>query len=290
MSPRGHRPPGGRPPGGGRGVRGPGQPRDRAPEEPLVLPLPHGTDEVVPREPRDGDNIGLRLDRLIRRRGLSWELKGADRFAALHAFARKWDSPATRAVLARRVLGRADLPEGEPIQLEPGWHHLRFRLRQAGPMVVDYGRVHVLESSLSLDRGLGVPRVAGSALKGAARAFGEAEEGDGRLLQNLFGLLGEAGAVHLLDALPEGGRFELGVDVLTPHFGAYYRGDSPPGDWLSPVPTTFLTVVATTFVFDLEGRDPALVKEAAGLLRAALQDQGVGAKTAAGYGWFGEIR
>lgn len=251
----------------------------------LTLPLPRRIAEVAARiRPQERRNLGLWLDRFVSLDASTWELKGDLRRDALDAFAREWTSPATVEALDRRVGGR-ETPS-EPFRVENGRWHLRFELRQCGPMVVDLGRAHVLETSMSFDRALGVPRIPGSALKGAARARSEAEGGEA---DRLFGDLERAGRVAFLDALPAGGRFTLAVDVLTPHFGAYYRGESPPADWLEPVPTTFLVVVGTTFVFDLDGPDRDAVREAGRLLQEALVEQGIGAKSASGYGWFGDV-
>jgi CRISPR type III-B/RAMP module RAMP protein Cmr6 len=86
----------------------------------------------------------------------------------------------------------------------------------------------------------------------------------------------------------------LELDVCTPHYGAYYRGESPPGDWLSPVPVTFLTIAAgSRFRFRVGKADPVVCSEelfnaAKRLLLGGLHWLGAGAKTAAGYGWFSD--
>lgn len=104
----------------------------------------------------------------------------------------------------------------------------------------------------------------------------------------------QRGAVVFHDAFGEqqdGTPPQLEVDVCTPHYGPYYRGESPPGDWLSPVPVTFLTIAAgTRFRFRVrpaDSRTPAeLVEAAKRLLLGGLYWLGAGAKTAAGYGAF----
>lgn len=87
-------------------------------------------------------------------------------------------------------------------------------------------------------------------------------------------------------------------DVLTAHHQSYYSGREFPNDWESPVPVPFLSVRSSArFVFalsfvdptltDIDGRD--LLDDAATLLKAVLQEYGVGGKTAAGYGRFGPL-
>jgi CRISPR-associated protein Cmr6 len=115
-----------------------------------------------------------------------------------------------------------------------------------------------------------------------------------------FGDSGEedssAGACVFFDALvsklpPSGTLFE--VDVMTPHFRQYYEnaGSKPPSDDDSPNPITFVTVAAgTQFRFAVGTRrgvqDTAVAEWAAGKLQMGLEELGIGAKTAAGYGVF----
>lgn len=86
---------------------------------------------------------------------------------------------------------------------------------------------------------------------------------------------------------------QLEVDVCTPHYGPYYAGEGQvsPGDWLDPVPVTFLTIAAgTKFRIRVteahSGVDKDLVEAAKRLLLGGLYWLGAGAKTAAGYGAF----
>ncbi len=93
------------------------------------------------------------------------------------------------------------------------------------------------------------------------------------------------GAAVFHDALPVDGTFKLATDVLTPHYGEYYRGTAPPAEWLGPVPHTFVTVVEATFEFVVGSLVPGVSLEPIrDALVQALEFEGVGAKTAAGYG------
>ena len=91
----------------------------------------------------------------------------------------------------------------------------------------------------------------------------------------------------------EGYPPNLEVDVCTSHYGPYYQGKSAPGDWLDPVPVTFLTIAAgTKFRIRVteahSGVDKDLVEAAKRLLLGGLYWLGAGAKTASGYGAFDE--
>ncbi len=100
------------------------------------------------------------------------------------------------------------------------------------------------------------------------------------------------GLVTFHDAFADGDApAQLEIDVCTPHYGPYYAQGQAPGDWLSPVPVTFLTIAAgSRFRFRVTKAEPAcsdaLLQAAKRLLLGGLHWLGAGAKTAAGYGWF----
>jgi CRISPR/Cas system CMR subunit Cmr6 (Cas7 group RAMP superfamily) len=85
---------------------------------------------------------------------------------------------------------------------------------------------------------------------------------------------------------------DLHVDIMNPHYGDYYGADTsrtPPADYLNPVPIKFLTVAKdTAFIFRaLVGKNQVdLVKKVKNAFEKALTAEGVGAKTAVGYGRF----
>lgn len=82
----------------------------------------------------------------------------------------------------------------------------------------------------------------------------------------------------------------LDFDIMNPHYGPYYQEKKPPAEWHEPKPITFLTVRKNVpFVFAV-GTSKVCEKGAEvawELLRDALVRNGVGAKTALGYGRFG---
>lgn len=262
-------------------------------------PLPEAVSRALPAAPGEGDNLGLWLDRLLPRDPRDWSFTGPQRAEALRALARPWTSAPARDALARRLAGQRRVG-----QTGDGPALLRIEARTSGRLLVGGGSGRPTELSLGLDWITSAPRIPGSALKGLTRAvaeaLGRAEGWDPRDpvgdFAHCFGYVASeddersrAGGVLFLDALPRDGTFALALDVLTPHAGPWYRGEvDAPVDWLSPVPSTFLTVVDTTFVFDLLFEPCALraAERVAGLLQRGLQDLGVGGKTAAGYGYF----
>lgn len=102
----------------------------------------------------------------------------------------------------------------------------------------------------------------------------------------VFGSTERQGEVDFLDAFPlELTSKTLTLDVMTPHYSEYYAEGKSPADYLNPTPVGFLVVGCDTrFRFDVVGEDTALRERALGWLKAALEKDGVGAKTRAGYG------
>lgn len=105
------------------------------------------------------------------------------------------------------------------------------------------------------------------------------------------------GGVIFFDACPSNWP-SLEVDILNPHYKDYYEGTQPPADWLSPEPVYFLTVKpGQPFLFavgakpenpgsESHGRIGSLVDRAWETVLGAVQDLGLGGKTAVGYGYF----
>ncbi len=199
---------------------------------------------------------------------------------------------------------------------------IQFELRLRSRLVVGLGGKGPLEIGITLHPVNGLPYIPGSALKGLTRSYAlyviaeqlgvsynelsELEKqlenvqnnvDEALLFRAIFGTQGEAGQIIFSNAVlsrpPRGSLFDL--DVMTPHFPDYYRdnGKKPPSDDQNPNPVQFLTVApGAHFAFAVGLRPPYqdkdLLEKAAGLLYQALTSLGVGAKTAAGYGYFTE--
>lgn len=113
--------------------------------------------------------------------------------------------------------------------------------------------------------------------------------------QRIFGTQGKKGEVIFLDAVIDSlNRGGLATDVMTPHYGQYYRKEKPPIDSLAPTPITFLTIEQAKFNFYFLGKNKKLLDELwdgnEGLLYKALVENGIGAKTSVGYGYFENIK
>lgn len=184
----------------------------------------------------------------------------------------------------------------------------------SSPFASGLGNEHPLENGFSFLTPYGLPYLPGSGVKGVIRRaaeelaggeWGDAQGWDAAAILALFGP-GEKdfardrdtdpqqGALRFWDVLPQTPKHSLSVEIMTPHLGAYYQGDSTPNTSLSPVPIPFLAIPPeTTFLFHVEVNPSRIVngklpKNWMPLIEAAFAHAGkwlgFGAKTAVGYG------
>lgn len=167
------------------------------------------------------------------------------------------------------------------------------------------GLPHPVENGLTWHPTLGVPFLAGSAIKGLLRAWVEIWDDTDRdqRLKNWFGEQEEAGKLIFFDAIPIK-PVTLTADILTPHYGKWHEKgheiqgrnmsdivknhhDKLPADWHEPVPVPFLAVKSATFLISIAARnskDKNMAATAFESLLQALEFTGAGSKTAVGYG------
>ena len=179
-------------------------------------------------------------------------------------------------------------------------HVVRLRVVPEWRLVVGFASTaNAHEVSLALHGTYGWPVLPGSALKGLAAAWavtsGMAKHDDiGRVLGTprldaATERENAQGTVCFLDGIPAGVIVAVEPDVLTPHVKPYYDGVAagrpvPPAEYHNPVPVLFLAVRGSFFV-DLHGDSRDDTEMAADWLIQAGDDLGLGAKTAAGYGY-----
>ncbi|MCM8771965.1 MAG: type III-B CRISPR module RAMP protein Cmr6 [Candidatus Omnitrophica bacterium] len=187
-------------------------------------------------------------------------------------------------------------------------------------LVIGLGASHPQETSMTLHHIYGIPYIPGSAVKGITRhwavlKFAEEKANKGtedfekslklvsdalekgediklnvdginfKDLIEIFGTQEQAGKVIFMDAYPLE-NINLKIDIMNVHYPDYYSGEKPPADWQNPKPIKFLTVENTKFQFYLIGKDKDLIEKAIYLLKEALKETGIGAKTSLGYGIF----
>lgn len=158
--------------------------------------------------------------------------------------------------------------------------------------VTGLGRSHPVENGFAWHPTLGTPFLPGPSVKGLVRAWARTTDEphlDSKTENDLLGDNSHAGCVSFLDSVPVS-CVSLEADVMTPHY-ADWDVDNPPGDWCSPTPIPFLTAAANTtlFLFSFIPCRPVSDKDMNTLwnwLCSATELNGVGAKTAIGYGRF----
>lgn len=156
------------------------------------------------------------------------------------------------------------------------------------------GSFHPTEIGFTFERMIGVPYLPGSSAKGLARAaadvMGEPHRDD------LFGpdridneSSARTGDLVFLDAYPSSWP-KLAIDIINCHHQGYYGGNgAPPLDSDDPIPVYFLTVApGTKWTFRILSRSRQYARQGAELLKEGLKHLGAGAKTAVGYGLFGD--
>lgn len=231
-----------------------------------------------------GDHPGLVLDRYL----AEIETGGGNKSALEALYQQVTDIPTPplyRLAYARWHQALAELP---------GAAGAAFTVQ--GRLIVGLGAESVRETSIGLHRAWGVPIIPGSSLKGLARRYLERQLPDehptkGVLRAALFGSTESAGYVTFLDAwyVPRSapGDRPLARDTVTVHHPRYYNQPQgrrrAPWDFDDPTPIPFLSARGS-FLVAVRGPDAGWATAALDLLREALADWGIGAKTSSGYG------
>jgi CRISPR type III-B/RAMP module RAMP protein Cmr6 len=184
---------------------------------------------------------------------------------------------------------------------------ISFVMKLGGRLIINQAGGVLENAGLCIHRHFGYPYIPGSALKGLARhaawwEWSETEEDDAEKLAlaaeiaDIFGfptgdkqldaVLKQNGAteskgkVSFLNAIPVK-NVSLTPDILTSHHGC---------DTKNPIPLPFPVVEkGAEFSFTVVSAEDQLREKAVFWLKKALMEDGAGAKTAAGYGWFKEV-
>ena len=203
------------------------------------------------------------------------------------------------------------------IHEKAGYKIINYQAELKSPLITGIGQTHPNEVGMVFDHTMGIPFIPASSVKGIVRfahmlelirsddqSYRDSDKNGEYIDESnlktkipaIFG--GDAdeegkklkGKVVFLDAYPVNIP-DLHVDIMNPHYGEYYsdeNGKTPPADYLDPTPIKFLTVkLGTVFTFRaLVPQDSNLLELAETAFKNALEDEGVGAKTAVGYGRF----
>jgi CRISPR-associated protein Cmr6 len=165
-----------------------------------------------------------------------------------------------------------------------------------GRLFIGLGGASVIEAAITLSRTYGLPLIPGSAQKGLAQAYAKAAGLANGAREILFGREGrtpdafDSGYVIFHDAwwIPGSARTPLAQEIVTVHHSDYYEkaGAKQATDFDSPVPNVQVAARGS-FLFTVDCADTGWAGLARDLLVKALQEWGIGGKTAAGYGRIG---
>lgn len=187
-----------------------------------------------------------------------------------------------------------------------GANGYRISTTSTAPFATGLGNEHPIENGFAFLTPYGLPYLAGSGVKGILRrAMQEllaegAESFSDEAINALFGPEtvnkpedARRGALAFWDVFPNPAGGKLVVEIMTPHFGEYYRGKDTPHDSGQPVPVSFLAVPAKSdFDFHVVCHPSCLPPHLQSQWRSLLDQAfahafewvGFGAKTSVGYG------
>lgn len=186
-----------------------------------------------------------------------------------------------------------------------GYQIDEYKFKPFNRIIVGLGGESVREVSITLHWIYGIPYIPGQAIKGVVSNWIKSEVGDKALKDNTFiqifgseeikkeNIPAQRGNVLFLDSFPKDSNFKLKLDIMNPHYPDYYKEnnfDVPPTDWQNPIPVFFLTVEQVIFEFTLiylkkDLRDKKILgRNLEEWMKEAMKYNGIGAKTALGYG------
>ncbi len=176
---------------------------------------------------------------------------------------------------------------------------VRCAMKIEGRLLIGLTGGGALETGCTVSQTYGMPYLPGSSIKGAAFAWAKDNLGEPDAQNYIFGAepdalnpTGLSGEITFHDAwwIPTINESAQKIkpfaeDVVTTHHSEYYgsEGNAKATDLDSPIPNAIIGVRGT-FLFTLEG-NPGWLKLARFILEKALVENGIGAKTAAGYGY-----
>jgi len=181
-----------------------------------------------------------------------------------------------------------------------------IELKQKGKMVVGLGEESFYETSITLHYIYGIPYIPASAIKGVVRHWmiskifnsDEQEAEKDKVFQQIFGVsageVKKSGNITFFDAFPV--SIDIKFDVMTPHYSQYYNGNELT-DTENPIPIKFIVVENGRFMFYISTnhiisdkspnfKENDILQITKKYLIEALKYNGIGAKTAVGYGRF----
>jgi len=264
----------------------------------MTTPLYKGFDDFPPPRFEEDSHRGLWYERFFNQYDDNWQIKKEDkkqedgkmRWVKNTCSYEKCGDSDTLTQYKQRREQLVKALKGKSQVFQTTWH-----------FVTGLGLAHPVENGFAWHPTLGVPYLAGSAVKGLVRAWlTEWTEVDNTEIEWWLGSEDDknprAGQLIFFDAFPIK-PVELTADVMTLHMKEWYENgeqienlqqtDRIPADWHDPNPIPFLAVKQANFLFSIAPRcieRDNLIEPALEVLANALEWLGAGAKTAVGYG------
>lgn len=171
---------------------------------------------------------------------------------------------------------------------------LAFDIVGLSKIILGSGNASALEVGVHLNRPWGVPYISGSSIKGVLASYLRNTKTlamDSLEYVNIFGgnynQKKYSGSVIFNDAwLYPDNESWFERDIINPHYQKYYSGTRFPDGMESPIPVQTLTLRnGLSFFVSMQGPEE-LLQYLKNVLQKAFEDNGIGAKTAVGYGRF----
>ncbi len=179
-----------------------------------------------------------------------------------------------------------------------GYDVCEYNFKPFKQIIIGLGQESVRELSITLHWIYGIPYIPGQSIKGSVSNWIISEMGENikqdHNFTEIFGDQDRRGNVIFLDSYPKDSNFNLKLDIFNPHYHDYYQAEktptTPPTDWQDPVPIFFLTVEKAIFnvsvIYLKKGIKEMKIanKNLEGWMSESFEYEGIGAKTALGYG------
>ena len=253
------------------------------------------------------DNFNLKLNKVARFEDGKFEFFKTDKGKIIYQIKPNFSEDMIKGISKRyyESIKKLNLKLSDELKFRPDWR-----------LIVGLGNESVYETSMTLHHIYGIPYIPGSAIKGVVRSYIITEEfgsDEKKALKedqgfcDIFGCPKESfynesrqGKISFFDALPLS-KPTIKPDIMNPHYGTYYSdssGNVPPADYHSPKPIFFLTVkdAGFEFIIGIKEKDNTAIQK--GIfegkyplevgyewMKKALNEHGIGAKTAVGYGY-----
>ena len=251
----------------------------------------------VPNQLTDGDNLALRLSKLNADIDNTEEHEQKDRMLdMLSAYTMSKEQKSSYQYAFNQWKGNIDKRR----------QCIGLSIRSVTKCLLGMGNASVHEFGVSLSHPFGVPIISANTIKGLLSSYLSRHGGDAWYKSNkdskksdlqveLFGGDIEQdnrrqswmGAVIFYDAwlLPDNNKWFV-PDIINVHYSSYYSGKELPNGMENPIPVKIAAMAPGLEFFLAIEADEDILQFILPVLERALMEEGIGSKTATGYGRF----